>query len=101
MSDINGTPPQGKNITEGESMGIGLTLDREGDPIVLLWVSHGGENYGVALTEEAAIALAQSLVGMASEITQLRDTVDLTPEDLDEKMRQIIQDVAERGPDEV
>ncbi len=98
MSDINGTPQQAKNITEGESMGIGLTLDREGDPIVLLWVSHGGESYGVALTEDATIALSQSLIGMASEITQLRDIADITPEELDERMRRVIQDVAEGDP---
>jgi hypothetical protein len=100
MSDINGTPQQAKNITEGESMGIGMTLDREGDPTILLWVSHHGENYGVALTEDATLALAQSLIGMASEITQLRDTVDLTPEELDERMRRVIQDVADGDPQE-
>jgi hypothetical protein len=99
MSNINGSNSQGRNVTEGESLGIGLTLDREGDPIVLLWVEHENDHYGVALTEDAALALAQSLIGMASEITQLRDTVDLTPEELDERMRKIVQDVAEGDPD--
>jgi len=98
MSDSNGQPSQ--NITEGESLGIGLTIDGDGDPVVLLWVAHGGENFGVALTEDAALALSQSLIGMASEITKMRDMVDLTPEEMSEKMGQIIRDVAERGSQE-
>jgi len=95
---INGSPQPAQNITEGDNLGIGLTLDSDGDPIVLLWVSHGEASYGVALTETSALALSQSLTGMASEITKIRDEVDLTPEELDERMRRIIDGVAESGP---
>lgn len=94
MSNINGSHHHGQNIIEAENLAVGLTLDREGDPIVLLWVTHDDDNYGVVLTEDAAIAVAQSLVGMASEITKLRDETDVTLEELDERMRRIIQDVA-------
>ena len=98
MSEINGSAPHATNITEGDALGIGLSLDQDGDPIVLMWVSHGSEHYGIALTEDSAIALAQSLIKMASEITQIRDTVDLTPEELNERMRNVIDGVAESGP---
>ena len=97
MSNINGSQPPGRNVTEGDSLGIGLTLDSAGDPIVLLWVEHQEEQYGVALTEQSAIALAQSLIAMASEITQMRDTTDITPEEMDERMREIIRGTIEGG----
>jgi len=78
-------------------MGIGLTLDSDGDPIVLLWVEHDGEHYGVALSEQSAISLSSSLITMASEITQVRDQENVSPEELDERMRKLIQGITEGG----
>lgn len=90
MSNINGSTPD-NSIVQGDNIGIGLTTDGEGNAIVLLWVEYENIPYGVALTEDSALTLAQSLIRMASEITKLEDGTNITPEELDEKMRQIIQ----------
>lgn len=90
MSNINGSGPQ--NIVQGDSIGVGLTSTEDGSPVVLLWVEFEGEHYGVALDEESTMALAQSLIKMASEVTQLQDSLHLTPAEMDERMRRIIEE---------
>jgi hypothetical protein len=98
MSDINGSTSHTANITEGTNLGLGMTVDSDGDMVVLLWVDHGGEHYGVALTENAALALSQSLTSMASEITKIGDATRFTPEELDARMSEVIKGISESGP---
>lgn len=93
MEQANGS----QSIIEGDNIGVGLTIDKDGDPVVLVWISQLGQHLGVALTEEAALALSQTLVGMASEITKAKDEADITPEELNIRLQKIVEDVANRG----
>lgn len=97
MSELNGSAQVSPNISEGHNLGLGMTVDSDGDMVVLLWVDYGQEHYGVALSENAALALSQSLTRMASEITQIGDASRLTPEELDARMGEVIKGIAESG----
>lgn len=59
------------HLVEGESLGCAVTIDGDGDVVVVLWVMKEGVPYTVALEAQGARALAGSLLGMADEVDEL------------------------------
>jgi hypothetical protein len=75
------------DLEQGVSAGLGITVDPEGDVVILIVVGTPEHQVAVPVMPDVAIAFSRSMRDMARECQALQDELDeLEPEEIQDRI---------------
>jgi hypothetical protein len=78
------------DITQADSIALGITVDSEHQVIILVTLALGENIYGVGISPEVARHIGRSIRGMSREADTLQDELDdLDPEEIVDRLKAI------------
>lgn len=78
------------DMEQGVSAALGITVDNDGEALVLVIIGTEQHQVAVPMTPEIALAYAKGMVDMAREAQDLQEELDtLAPGDLQERLLDI------------
>jgi len=78
------------NMEQGHAAGLGVTIDPEGEAVVIVMIQSHEQQVAVPMTPEVALAFSRTMRSMAREAQTLQDELeDLSPEEIPDRLAAI------------
>ena len=77
-------------LEQGTSIGLGVSVDSDGEAVVLVMVGTEGGQFAIPMSPEVAISFGRMAREMAREAQTLQDEIeDLDPEEIVDRLQAI------------
>jgi hypothetical protein len=78
------------DMEQGLAAGLGITIDPEGEAVIIVMIQTGEQQVAVPMTPEVALAFSRTMREMAREAQTLQDEMeDLSPEEIPDRLMAI------------
>ena len=83
---------ENRRIEQGQEAALGISIDGEGDVVILVIVAIDGQTVGVSMMPDVARAFGRAMRDMSREADMLQDELeDLDPEEKQDRLASIVR----------